>query len=87
MITKVEKEKLSLKNIIKKNLFTLGIISFCFLVERFTKIKILKLNPDINKIFLNDFINIDLVWNTGIGFGLLSQTRIFLSFYKLINFL
>ena len=53
MITKVEKEKLSLKNILKKNLFTLGIISFCFLVDRLTKIKILELNPDINKIFLN----------------------------------
>ena len=85
MTTKVEKEKLSLKNILKKNLFTLGIISFCFLVDRFTKIKILKLNPDINKIFLNDFINIDLVWNTGIGFGLLSLDSNF--FYHFISLL
>ena len=81
----MKKEKLSLKNILKKNLFTLGIISFCFLLDRFTKIKILELNPDINKIFLNDFINIDLVWNTGIGFGLFSsEDKLFYNIFTAI---
>ena len=88
MITKVEKEKLSLKDILKKNLLTLGIISLCFFVDRFSKIKILKLNPDINKIFINDFINIDLVWNTGIGFGLLSlDSNFFYHFISLLIFI
>ena len=36
-----------------------------------SKIKIInKLNE--NTIFVNDYINLDLVWNIGIGFGLLS---------------
>ena len=25
------------------------------------------------KLFLNDFLNLDLIWNTGIGFGLLAS--------------
>ena len=28
---------------------------------------------DNNSLFINDFINLDLVWNTGIGFGLFSS--------------
>ena len=28
--------------------------------------------------FLNDFINFDLIWNTGIGFGLLSSDSSYL---------
>ena len=42
-----------------------------FFLDRISKINILnKISDQPN--FINDFINIDLVWNTGIGFGLLS---------------
>ena len=47
------------------------IITFSF--DRLSKINILKLLIDNNSLFINDFINLDLVWNTGIGFGLLSS--------------
>ena len=29
-------------------------------------------NFNENTYYLNDYINLDLVWNTGIGFGLMS---------------
>ena len=30
-----------------------------------------------NRIYINDFVNFDLVWNTGIGFGIFSSTNNF----------
>mgnify|MGYP001211034173 FL=1 len=55
----------------KKNiyLFLLAIAIFAF--DRFTKIKILNDFSD-SVFFINGLINIDLIWNTGIGFGLFS---------------
>ena len=55
----------------KKNiyLFLLAIAIFAF--DRFTKIKILDDFSD-SVFFINGLINIDLIWNTGIGFGLFS---------------
>ncbi len=55
----------------RENLFFLTIILLIFSIDRYSKIKITNelLN---NTLFINDFINFDLVWNTGIGFGLLS---------------
>ena len=37
------------------------------------------------KFFLNDFLNLDLIWNTGIGFGLLASNSSM--FYNFITFL
>ncbi len=46
------------------------IISIFFL-DRFTKNKIIDLQlQNTNAIFINEYINFDLIWNTGIGFGL-----------------
>ena len=42
-----------------------------FLFDRITKIKILN-NFSEKTFIINDYINIDLIWNIGIGFGLLS---------------
>ena len=56
------------------NLIYIAIISFLFFLDRITKIKIIdKQLLDEKKIFINDYLNFDLIWNTGIGFGLLSQ--------------
>ena len=52
---------------------------------RITKNLILKHSEIHNTIFINDFLNFDLVWNTGIGFGLLSLSNVF--FYNLITIL
>ena len=56
----------------KKNIFSLFIITLIFFLDRISKIKIINQVSD-NNIYINDFINLNLVWNTGIGFGLLSS--------------
>ena len=55
----------------KENIFSLITIFFLFYIDRFTK-KIIINNYTENVIFINNFINFDLTWNIGIGFGLLS---------------
>ena len=49
------------------------IIFFIFFLDRISKIYILNLaeNQEIIDITINPFLNIILVWNSGIGFGLL----------------
>ena len=49
------------------------IIFFIFFLDRISKIYILNIaeNQGIVDITLNPFLNIILVWNSGIGFGLL----------------
>ena len=51
--------------------FLLAILVFFF--DRISKIKIINHQLDNDRVYINDFINLDLVWNTGIGFGLLSS--------------
>ena len=74
-------KKLSLK----KLLIYFLIVNFIFFLDRITKIYILNLaemNGSID-IFVNNFLNIILVWNSGIGFGLLSFEKDFT--YNLIT--
>ena len=74
-------KKLSLK----KLLIYFLIINFIFFLDRITKIYILNLaemNGSID-IFVNNYLNIILVWNSGIGFGLLSFEKAFI--YNLIT--
>ena len=54
-------------------LICLLIVTIIFFLDRFSKVKIINLQIDNELIYVNDFINFDLVWNTGIGFGLLSS--------------
>ena len=56
-----------------KNLICLLVIIITFSFDRLSKIKIIELLLDNNSLYINDFINLDLVWNTGIGFGLISM--------------
>ena len=55
----------------KENIFIFLIILFCVLLDRYTKNEVI-VNFSENVFFINNFINIDLIWNTGIGFGFLS---------------
>jgi signal peptidase II len=74
-------KKLSLK----KLLIYFLIVNFIFFLDRITKIYILNLaemNGSID-MFVNNFLNIILVWNSGIGFGLLSFEKDFI--YNLIT--
>ena len=60
------------KNTFKKeNFYFLIVILFTFSVDRYSKIEIINNFSDRN-FYINDFLNFDLIWNTGIGFGLLS---------------
>ena len=55
-----------------KNLLSTFLIVAIFVIDRFSKNLIIeKVSNNENKTFINDFLNFDLVWNSGIGFGLL----------------
>ena len=66
---------------IKKIIINLGIIFVIFFLDRISKIYILNIaeTTGMVDIYINSFLNLILVWNTGIGFGLLSfeQTTIY----------
>ena len=66
----------------KENYYFLVTILFIFSIDRYTKIKIIN-NLSDTSFFLNDFLNFDLLWNTGIGFGLMSSNSPL--FYNLIS--
>jgi len=71
------------KIIKKNNLYCLCVISIIFFLDRYTKLFILN-NFNEHTYYLNNYINLDLVWNTGIGFGLLSNDSYLI--YNLISF-
>ncbi len=63
----------NLSSILKKdNLFCFLVVIIIFSFDRISKVKIIDHQTQNNQIYINDFINFDLVWNTGIGFGFLS---------------
>ena len=69
----------------KKNLGSLVIVIVAFLLDRITKIKIISHQSSNSEIYVNDYLNLELVWNTGIGFGLFNMEANFL--YHLISLL
>ncbi len=66
----------------KENFYFLLIILIIFSIDRYSKIKIIN-NFSDTSFYLNNFLNFDLLWNTGIGFGLLSSSTQLL--YNLIS--
>ena len=66
----------------KENIFIFLIILFCVFLDRYTKNEVIS-NFSENVFFINNFINIDLIWNTGIGFGFLSTESSL--FYNLVS--
>ena len=58
----------------KKAIIYFGIILFIFLTDRISKLYILSILEDLGNvdIKINSYINLILVWNSGIGFGLFS---------------
>ena len=67
----IDLKEIQNKILIKENFYSLIIILIVFTLDRFSKIEILK-NFDANVFYINEFLNLSLIWNTGIGFGLLS---------------
>ena len=76
-----------LENKIKKFFLSFLIIIIIFSFDRISKLYILNLAEADNyiDIYLNSFLNFHLIWNTGIGFGLLPSETNF--YYNLITFL
>lgn len=71
------------KNFYKiENIFYLFFIFLVFYIDRFTKNLILK-NYNDNIFYINDYLNFDLIWNTGIGFGLFSTNSSI--FYNIVT--
>jgi signal peptidase II len=66
----------------KLNLYILLLIIFIFTFDRIIKNIIIK-NFIEETVYINNFINLDLIWNTGIGFGLLSSDSFLI--YNLIT--
>ena len=60
------------KIITKNNIYCLCLILIIFFIDRYTKLLILN-NFTENTYYLNDYLNFDLVWNTGVGFGLFAS--------------
>jgi len=59
---------------VKKNLKYLIIIFVIFITDRLSKLAVIKLSKEYQSYNLNisSFLNIELMWNNGVAFGLLS---------------
>jgi signal peptidase II len=71
----------------KKNIYLFIFVLAIFTIDRISKILILKyfLNNSLSEIYLNFFLNFSLVWNSGIGFGILQiEPNIFYSIISII---
>ena len=71
----------------KKKIYLFIFILVLFTIDRISKILILKnfLNNSLSEIYLNSFLNFSLVWNSGIGFGILQiEPNIFYSIISII---
>ena len=75
------------KNNPKRFFLSFLIVIIIFSFDRISKLYILNLAEAENylDIYLNSFLNFHLIWNTGIGFGLLPSETNF--YYNLITFL
>ena len=62
---------------IKKIILSISLLLLIFIFDRISKILILNILDETGKvdIYINSFLNFYLVWNKGIGFGLLSSEQ------------
>ncbi len=74
-----------LKNLDKTFLINLILIFIIFLFDRISKIYVIYLDDKLfgSEIFSSNFLNINLIWNEGIAFGLLSSNEKI--FYNLLT--
>ena len=76
-----------LQNLDKKFLINLFLVLIIFLFDRISKIYVIYLDKKFlgSEIFSSKFLNITLIWNEGIAFGLFSFNEKF--FYNLLTIL
>ena len=68
----------------KENIFFFLLILIIFTLDRITKYKVLNDFSD-NTYFINEYLNLNLIWNIGIGFGFLSTKEPLI--YNFITFI
>jgi signal peptidase II len=70
----------------KESIVPIVVAIIVFILDRVSKIIVIKHQAESKtSFFVNDYLNLDLVWNTGIGFGLFSHNANM--FYHAITFL
>ena len=76
-----------IKNNFNKKVFGFLIFIIIFFIDRLSKIYILNLAEESQSldIYINSYLNLYLIWNTGIGFGFFSSDTSFS--YNLITFI
>ena len=76
-----------IKNLEKNFLINSFLVLIIFLFDRVSKIYVINLDKKLigSEIFSSKYLNINLIWNEGIAFGLLSFDQE--SFYNLLTFL
>ena len=57
----------------KENIFYFLFIIIIFFLDRLSKLQIINKFNEVSH-YVNNYINFDLIWNIGIGFGFLSST-------------
>ena len=69
-----------LKNSLRKILLNFTILVVIFLIDRLSKIYILKIaeTENVVDIYVNPYLNFYLIWNKGIAFGLFSFNESFI---------
>jgi len=74
-----------IKNFNKKFLINFSLVLILFFIDRFSKLYVINLDKELlgSEIFSSKFLNIHLIWNEGIAFGLFSFSETY--FYNLIS--
>ena len=81
LISLKEKKNYFLK---KENIYYSVLIIIIFFLDRYSKFFVIN-NFSETTYYINKYFNLDLIWNIGIGFGLLSTNS--LPFYNLVTLL
>ena len=76
-----------LKKYLNKILLSFFIVIFIFAFDRISKLYVLNLvvTDQVINIYINQFLDFHLIWNTGIGFGLFSSGSDF--YYNFITYI
>ena len=77
---------MQIKKLIKDNLIIIGSLLTIFFLDRISKLYVIHIHNINNnsEIFFSKFLNIHLIWNEGVAFGLLSFNEEL--FYNILTF-
>ena len=72
-----------------KILLSIFIITICFLTDRISKIYVINyfIQNNLSDLYINPYLNLILLWNKGIAFGLLESESFFYNFLSILIFM